>query len=103
MDMRRYQLVNHFPGMNEICRKDLLSRNLNRMKRLFQCDYDIFPKTWSLPADLGDLQSYAHNRKNKTYICKPEMGCQGRGIFLIRNIKDLNPFGKIICQLYVSR
>lgn len=25
------QKINHFPGMSEICRKDLLARNLNRM------------------------------------------------------------------------
>lgn len=35
VEMRRFQIVNHFPGMNEICRKDLLARNLNRMKRVF--------------------------------------------------------------------
>jgi len=103
MDLKRFQIVNHFPGMNEICRKDLLARNLNRMKKLFHKDYDIFPRTWSLPADLGDLQMYHATHRNKTYICKPEMGCQGRGIFLVRNIRDLNPFGKIICQMYLQK
>lgn len=50
-DMKRFQKVNHFPGMTEICRKDLLARNLNRMLRLFPKDYNFFPKTWCFPAE----------------------------------------------------
>lgn len=49
--MKRFQQVNHFPGMIEICRKDLLSRNLNRMQKLYPRDYKIFPKTWVFPAE----------------------------------------------------
>lgn len=45
------QKINHFPGMSEICRKDLLSRNMNRMLKLFPKDYNIFPRTWCLPAE----------------------------------------------------
>lgn len=45
------QKINHFPGMSEICRKDLLARNMNRMQKLFPKDYNIFPKTWCLPAE----------------------------------------------------
>lgn len=70
-EMRRFQKINvgwltltpsngfstfvlipqHFPGMFEICRKDLLARNLNRMLKLFPNDYNIFPKTWCFPAE----------------------------------------------------
>lgn len=50
-DMRRFQRINHFPGMTEICRKDLLARNLNRMQKLFPKDYNFFPKTWCFPAE----------------------------------------------------
>lgn len=45
------QKINHFPGMSEICRKDLLARNMNRMLKLFPKDYNIFPRTWCLPAE----------------------------------------------------
>ena len=37
--------------MSEICRKDLLARNLNRMRRAFPDDYSFFPSTWVLPAE----------------------------------------------------
>ena len=46
-----FQKINHFPGMAEICRKDLLARNMNRMVKLFPKDYSIFPKSWCLPAE----------------------------------------------------
>jgi Tubulin-tyrosine ligase family len=49
--VERFQMVNFFPGIQEITRKDLLARNLGRMQKAFPEDYDFFPKTWWLPAD----------------------------------------------------
>lgn len=46
-----FQKINHFPGMTEICRKDLLARNLNRMQKLYPTEYSFFPRTWCLPAE----------------------------------------------------
>ncbi|KAG5279311.1 hypothetical protein AALO_G00076370 [Alosa alosa] len=103
MDIKGYQKINHFPGMIEICRKDLLARNMNRMFKCFPKDYNIFPRTWCLPADYSDLQAYARSKKHKTYICKPESGSQGRGIFLTRSAKDIPPGEHMICQVYLSR
>uniref|UniRef100_A0A673TYG5 Uncharacterized protein n=1 Tax=Suricata suricatta TaxID=37032 RepID=A0A673TYG5_SURSU len=103
MDMKRFQKINHFPGMTEICRKDLLARNLNRMQKLYPTDYNIFPRTWCLPADYGDFQSYGRQRKARTYICKPDSGCQGRGIFITRNPREIKPGEHMICQQYISK
>ncbi|KAM5273426.1 tubulin polyglutamylase TTLL6 [Ctenodactylus gundi] len=103
MEMKSYQKINHFPGMNEICRKDLLARNMNRMLKMFPKDFCFFPRTWCLPADWGDLQTYSRSRKNKTYICKPDSGCQGRGIFITRTVKEIKPGEDMICQLYISK
>lgn len=102
-EMKRFQRINHFPGMLEICRKDLLARNLNRMLKLFPKDYNFFPKTWCLPADLGDALNYSRLRKNKTFILKPDAGSQGKGIFITKSLKDLKPNEKLICQVYISR
>uniref|UniRef100_A0A8D0EAA0 Tubulin tyrosine ligase like 13 n=1 Tax=Salvator merianae TaxID=96440 RepID=A0A8D0EAA0_SALMN len=103
MEMKRFQKINHFPGMAEICRKDLLARNLNRMLKLFPKEYSIFPRTWCLPADYGDFQAYGRMRKNRTYICKPDSGCQGRGIFITRNPKEIKHGEHMICQQYISK
>ncbi|XP_077481656.1 tubulin polyglutamylase ttll6 isoform X2 [Stigmatopora argus] len=100
--MKHYQ-INHFPGMIEICRKDTLARNLNRMLKLFPTDYKIFPRTWCLPADYCDLQAYSRLKKHATFICKPDSGCQGRGIFITRSSKDIQPGEHMICQLYISK
>ncbi|XP_076817564.1 tubulin polyglutamylase ttll6-like isoform X1 [Clavelina lepadiformis] len=103
MEMKRFQKINHFPGMNEICRKDFLARNLNRLHKLFPKEYNCFPKTWCFPADFSDFQAYCRSKKNKTFICKPESGCQGRGIFLTKNAKDIKPGEHMICQQYVNK
>ncbi|XP_043958557.1 tubulin polyglutamylase ttll6 isoform X4 [Gambusia affinis] len=101
--MKRYQKINHFPGMSEICRKDFLARNLNRMLKLFPKDYNIFPRTWCLPADYSDFQAYVRAKKHKTYICKPDTGCQGKGIFITKSSKDIQPGEHMICQVYISK
>ncbi|KAK3593774.1 hypothetical protein CHS0354_014313 [Potamilus streckersoni] len=103
MDMKKYQKINHYPGMSELCRKDLLARNMNRMLKLFPKEYNIFPKSWCLPADYGDFQAYTRQKKNKTYILKPESGCQGRGIWVTRNPKEVKPHEHMICQVYMSK
>ncbi|XP_012277454.1 tubulin polyglutamylase TTLL13P isoform X2 [Orussus abietinus] len=102
-EMKRFQKINHFPGMTEICRKDLLARNLNRMLKMFPKDYNFFPKTWCLPADHGDAIAYAKLKRSKTFIIKPDTGCQGRGIYLTKHLKDVKPYDRMICQVYVSR
>ncbi|XP_039758807.1 tubulin polyglutamylase TTLL13-like isoform X2 [Pararge aegeria] len=102
-EMKRFQRINHFPGMLEICRKDLLARNLNRMQKIYPKEYNFFPKTWCLPADFGEAFNYSKARKNKTFIIKPECGSQGRGIYLTKSLKDIKPTDKLICQVYLSK
>ncbi|XP_048484691.1 tubulin polyglutamylase TTLL13 isoform X2 [Plutella xylostella] len=102
-EMKRFQRINHFPGMLEICRKDLLARNLNRMQKIYPKEYNFFPKTWCLPADFGEALNYSKIRKNKTFIIKPECGSQGRGIYLTKSLKDVKPTEKLICQVYVAK
>ncbi|NXD65380.1 TTL13 polyglutamylase, partial [Eolophus roseicapillus] len=103
MEMKRFQKINHFPGMIEICRKDLLARNLNRMLRLFPKEYKIFPRTWCLPADYGDFRAYGCARKKRAFICKPDSGCQGKGIFITHNPEDIKHGEHMICQQYISK
>ncbi|XP_045429435.1 tubulin polyglutamylase TTLL13P isoform X2 [Pipistrellus kuhlii] len=103
MDMKRFQKINHFPGMTEICRKDLLARNLKRMQKIYPREYNIFPRTWCLPADYGDFHACGRQRKTRTFICKPDSGCQGRGIFITRNPREIKIGEHMICQQYISK
>lgn len=102
--MKKWQKINHYPGMSEICRKDFLTRNMNRMMKLFPKEYSFYPKAWCLPADYADLANYARLKKNKTYICKPDSGCQGKGIFITKTpYKDIKPGDNYVAQVYISR
>jgi len=51
----------------------------------------------SIPELLGHFRAH----RNQTIICKPDAGCQGKGIFLVRNLKKINPFVKLIAQIYI--
>ncbi|CAB0014353.1 unnamed protein product [Nesidiocoris tenuis] len=99
----RYQRINHFPGMLEICRKDALARNLKQMLKLFPKEYNFFPKTWCLPEDSVDMYEYARNNPGKTYILKPCRGSEGRGISLTKNPKDFRTRYRMIGQVYISK
>ena len=91
--MKPYQRINHFPGMYALARKDHLARTLKKMQMRFPNDYTFFPQTWLLPAEYGDFRKQFEQVKpgktgRKTFISKPEASCQGRGIFLTRNLED---------------
>lgn len=86
MTLKPWQKMNHFVGMSSITRKNNLGRNLLRMRKQFPTEYKFFPDTWILPTDLSDFKLQFSAAKNKTFIIKPDNGCQGKGIFLIRDV-----------------
>lgn len=51
----------------------------------------------------SDFQAYTRVKKNKSYICKPDTGCQGKGIFITKSYKDIPQEEHMICQVYISR
>mmetsp|Transcript_92094 Transcript_92094/g.204438 ORF Transcript_92094/g.204438 Transcript_92094/m.204438 type:complete len:907 (-) Transcript_92094:236-2956(-) len=89
MKLRQYQKMNHFVGMSAITRKNNLGRNLLRMRKQFPKEYKFFPDTWILPTDLSDFKQQFTSAKNRTFIVKPDNGCQGKGIFLIRDVEKV--------------
>lgn len=88
MKLKGYQKMNHFVGMSAITRKNNMGRNLLRMLKQFPKDYKFFPETWILPTDLSDFKLQFAG-KSKTFIIKPDNGCQGKGIFLIRDVEKV--------------
>ena len=102
--MRIYQKINHFPGMFQLSRKNYLAKNINKMRRKFVDEYDFHPKTWSLPAEYNELKVWMENEgSNTVVIAKPEAGCQGRGIFLARNMEEFVYGEHYVVQKYVRR
>ena len=49
------QRVNHFPGIYNLARKNMLGRHLMRMQKLLPKDFDFFPTSYMLPHDYKDF------------------------------------------------
>ena len=46
---QKWQRINHFPGMVNICNKAPMARNLDIMKTKFPNEYSFYPTTYVLP------------------------------------------------------
>ncbi|XP_035217653.1 tubulin polyglutamylase TTLL6-like, partial [Stegodyphus dumicola] len=102
--MKAYQRINHFPGMSEICKKDLLANNLKRMKKIMPGIFNFFPLTFCLPDELRILYDYCRGRRKPDFfIIKPVKNCQGCGIYLIKGLdKSIKTYKNVVCQKYIS-
>lgn len=89
-----YQKINHFPGMSQIARKSRLARNLERMRKQNPTAFDFMPRTWTLPQDWSEFQTQFHPTSRlslgrRTFIIKPDAGCQGRGVALTQDLAQV--------------
>jgi len=103
-----WQMINHFPGMPNIARKNRMGQNLNKIAKVFPKEYGFFPRTWSLPAELADFrtqfdQTTGLGLNNKVFIIKPDAGCQGKGIFLVRSWDQVPQQEGVVAQLYIKK
>ncbi|KDO26115.1 hypothetical protein SPRG_08476 [Saprolegnia parasitica CBS 223.65] len=101
--MQPFQKVNHFPGMSNLARKSKLARNFQRMTKLFPAQYDFCPKTWILPFDYTEFsqQFNADGTSSRAFIIKPDHSCQGRGVFLTKQLKDVSKTDIFVAQRYL--
>lgn len=56
-----------------------------KLKKMFPEHYKFFPQTWILPADFNDFKQQFDKKqkgKAKTFIVKPEAGCQVIKIYI---------------------
>jgi len=66
MSMNKYQKVNHFPNSVNLGRKDLLWKNVLRMRLKYPEYYNICPFSWILPEQQFEFE----NIKNLKFCCK---------------------------------
>ncbi|CAH8615549.1 unnamed protein product [Schistosoma rodhaini] len=94
MKLEPYQRANHFPGMIEICRKDLLTKNFSRMQKAKPDEYNFMPNTWILPQEYGYFSNYARKLYrqgcNPCFIQKPANGAMGHGIHLYCDMNKIS-------------
>ena len=89
-DSTSVQKINHFCGMLELCRKKNMARHMSQMATRLPKLYGFIPRTYQLPEDTMELQRDVKAcKKGKTWILKPDAGCQGRGIVLVQKSKQL--------------
>jgi tubulin polyglutamylase TTLL6/13 len=97
-----FQFLNHFPGTFSITNKISLARSLERLQFRFPQLYNFHPQSFPLPTQLYQLQMLLTHTPS-TFIIKPDLGSQGRGIFLVQEPQDLNHFKEpSIAQEYIS-
>ena len=51
-NLKNYKKINFIPGIENICRKNLLQKNIIKMVRKFPKQYDFNPKTWNIPSEI---------------------------------------------------
>ena len=67
-----------------ICDVEMFPNGGTRVLLIF-CEKPLF--VFSSFPSYGEFQAYCRQKKNKTFILKPESGSQGKGIFLTKNPK----------------
>ncbi|XP_064325247.1 tubulin polyglutamylase TTLL11 isoform X3 [Phalacrocorax carbo] len=99
--------VNKFPGMTEMVRKITLSRAVRTMQDLFPLEYNFYPRSWILPEEFPLFVAEVRMMKDSdpswkpTFIVKPDGGCQGDGIYLIKDPSDIRLTGSVQSRLAV--
>ncbi|CAM9517954.1 unnamed protein product [Ectocarpus sp. 4 AP-2014] len=93
-----WQRVNHFRNDRELCRKDLLVKNLKKRKRSIQKEghqdeadrHDFWPTTYVLPGEYALFAEESKKRANSKWIMKPIARSQGRGIFIVTKLSQIS-------------
>eukprot|EP00079_Xenopus_tropicalis_P031489 XP_017945260.1 PREDICTED: tubulin polyglutamylase TTLL11 isoform X3 [Xenopus tropicalis] len=106
--------VNKFPGMAEMVRKINLSRAVRTMQELFPEEYNFYPQSWILPEEYHLFVAQVRLGKENdptwrpTFIVKPDGGCQGDGIYLIKDPSEIRMMGSLqnrpsVVQEYITK
>ncbi|XP_063792044.1 tubulin polyglutamylase TTLL11 isoform X2 [Pseudophryne corroboree] len=105
--------VNKFPGMIEMVRKINLSRAVRTMQELYPEEYNFYPQSWILPDEYHLFTAEVRMAKENdptwkpAFIVKPDGGCQGDGIYLIKDPSEIRIMASVqnrpsVVQEYIS-
>ncbi|XP_046363320.2 probable beta-tubulin polyglutamylase [Haliotis rufescens] len=104
-----WQRLNHYPKSTGITRKDSLARNLKRMRGVYGAGvFNFSPIAFNLPNDytryVAEYSKLKQNTDSKTllWICKPADLSRGRGIFLFRELSELQYDCSAVVQRYIA-
>lgn len=94
----------NFLGMTELAKKISLTQSIRSMQEIFPDEYNFYPKSWVIPAQIKEFHDYCSNLSNPSwFIVKPDDGAQGLGIYLITSPDQLiNVTDRQLIQEYVD-
>lgn len=104
--LRPCQRTNHFAGSHHLGRKDLLWRNIARMKQRHGERYEITPDVFILPREMDGFDKARRESPQTLWIWKPCSASCGRGIKVLSSDPPPEEMGELkrkrgIIQKYV--
>ena len=107
--MFAWQRFNHYPKTTGITKKDCLARNLRRMRGVHGAStFNFSPIAFNLPNDYTRFVSEYTKQKEKDvdksqyWICKPADLSRGRGIFIFKELGELQYDCNAVVQKYIT-
>jgi tubulin polyglutamylase TTLL9 len=96
--LQPHQRINHFRNYAELCRKDLMIKNMKRYKKNLEKEgkldeaqeVDFFPLTYNMPGEYSLFVEEFKKNQNTVWIMKPIGKSQGKGIFLFTRLQQVS-------------
>lgn len=97
LHLESWQKINHFRNGRELCRKDLMAKNMKRRRRDLEkagkleeaAAYDFIPTTFVLPREYSMFVE-EFKKVGGVWIMKPIGSAQGKGIFLFTKLHEIS-------------
>lgn len=95
--LEHWQRINHFRNSKELCRKDLMAKNLKKRRKDLEREgrieeaaaYEFIPTTFLLPREYAIFVE-EFKRSGGIWIMKPSGSSQGKGIFLFSKLCEIS-------------
>ncbi len=97
MHLENNHKLNHYRNGRELCRKDLMAKNLKKKRRSLEKEgkyeealaYDFIPTTFVLPREYSMFVE-EFKKVGGVWIMKPIGSAQGKGIFLFTRLSEIS-------------
>lgn len=94
--LEAHQRINHFRNGRELCRKDLMAKNIKKKRRALEKEgkheeasaFDFIPSTFLLPREYSMFVE-DFKKVGGIWIMKPIGSAQGKGIFLFSRLSEV--------------
>ena len=100
--MNKYQKTNHFPGSTQLGRKDLLWRNISRMRSKFPKDFIVAPISYLINEEYEAFLAERDRDPTALWILKPVAASCGRGIKIINSTQRVNKKEGMLACKYIA-